>query len=144
MCFVTSKRLWTEWLFGRCKGVIIIFFQYRHIGDTADRYRCRQADSSIADTDISVSLQTVNYHNLIALWKVMRVLAKHATLYIYTPFMHDHFDILNALPFCQPVTVSRTHRVGSIGRPKSPPNLPSTFAPPEVRTVMSDPNLVHL
>ena len=31
-------------------GVIMIFFQYRHIGDTADRYRCRPADSSIADT----------------------------------------------------------------------------------------------
>ena len=46
----------TEWLFGRCKGLIILFFQYRHIGDTADRYRCRQTDSGIADTDTSIGL----------------------------------------------------------------------------------------
>ena len=38
------------------KGVIMIFFQYRHIGDTADRYRCRQTDSSIADTDTSIGI----------------------------------------------------------------------------------------
>ena len=31
----------------KASRIIIIFFQYRHIGDTADRYRCRQTDSSI-------------------------------------------------------------------------------------------------
>ena len=48
--------IWTEWLFGRCKGVIIIFFPCRHIGDTADRYRCRQTVSSIADTDTGIGI----------------------------------------------------------------------------------------
>ena len=33
-----------------------MFFQYRHIGDIADRYRCRQTDSSIADTDTSIGI----------------------------------------------------------------------------------------
>ena len=36
--------------------MIIIFVQYRHIGDTAARYRCRQADSSIADTDNGIGV----------------------------------------------------------------------------------------
>ena len=35
------------------KCVVILFFQYRHIGSTADRYRYRQTDYSIADTDTS-------------------------------------------------------------------------------------------
>ena len=36
--------------------MIIIFFQYRHIGDRADRYRCRQTDSRIADTDAGIGI----------------------------------------------------------------------------------------
>ena len=44
-----------EYGVGRCKGVIIIFFQYRHIGDNAGQ----QTDPSIADTGRPTSIGIV-------------------------------------------------------------------------------------
>ena len=63
---ITTYPLTTDTFYAWRHLVIMIelneehFSRFPHaiyIGDTADRYRCRQADSSSADTDTSICIQ---------------------------------------------------------------------------------------
>ena len=79
------KILWNEYGFGRCQGAIIIFFQYRHIGDTADRYTAdRYTDTSIGivanpqgasdmphDTDCPYPIQICAFFEMIRPYKIL-------------------------------------------------------------------------
>ena len=69
----------------------MIFFQYCHIGDITDQYRCRQADSSIADTKTSIGIvanpgpsQQLTYtssHSILTLRIILLVLMIHSVMF---------------------------------------------------------------